>query len=73
MHLLNTCWSLLASSEWEVRLSHCYREGNKVADRLANIGVLQEVHVVFFAAPPPEITTLLHEDIMGVTTPRFLV
>lgn len=72
-HLLKTCRTLLLDGEWETRLAHCYREGNKVADRLANLGVFQDVAVVYYEAPPPEITALLREDIMGVTTPRFVI
>lgn len=30
VHLLNSCRKLLNSEEWEVRLSHSYREGNKL-------------------------------------------
>lgn len=40
VHLLTACRALILSDGWEVRLSHCYREGNKVTDRLANIGIL---------------------------------
>ena len=32
------CRSLFTQEGWEVRISHCYREANKVADALANIG-----------------------------------
>ena len=73
VHLLSTCRSLIQSEHWEVRMAHCYREGNKVADRLANMGVVQRISMMYHEAPPPDISTLLREDIMGVTTPRLVI
>lgn len=58
---------------WETRLRHCYREGNKVADKLANLGVGQEERLLFFDNPPRELTSLLREDFEGVTTPRLIM
>ncbi|KAL2896029.1 hypothetical protein RDABS01_037813, partial [Bienertia sinuspersici] len=40
-HILNHCRNCIRNPTWEVRLEHCYREGNKVADWLANRGVTQ--------------------------------
>lgn len=57
---------------WEVRVTHCYREGNKVADKLANSGVDQVASILFFNNPLGDIVNLLHEDIVGVTTPCFI-
>lgn len=59
-------------SGWEVIIIHRFREGNKVADRLANLGVVQEKKVRYFHTPY-EISSLLFEDIMSVTTPRFVI
>lgn len=41
-HLLNRCRALINDGNWRIRLEHCYREGNKAADYLANHGVIQE-------------------------------
>lgn len=73
VHLLNAYRSLIHSEGWEFILAHCYREGNKVADRLANLGVFQGISVLFYEAPPQEITALLREDIVGVATPRLVL
>lgn len=39
-HITNECRKLIAMADWEVHLQHCYIDGNKVADKLANMGVL---------------------------------
>lgn len=56
---------MLAADDWEVRVIHCFREGNKVAHKVANIGVVQAEDLVHVDAPPHDITQLLREDIMG--------
>lgn len=58
---------------WETRIIQCYREGNKVADKLANLGVDQTEKLVTYHNPIGEIANLIHEDLVGVTTPRFIV
>lgn len=37
-------------------LLHTLREGNKVADRFANLGVAQEEHIMILEDPPAEVT-----------------
>ncbi|KAL2932186.1 hypothetical protein RDABS01_037596, partial [Bienertia sinuspersici] len=51
-HIINHCRKLLALNSWEVKLTHCYREGNRVADKLANIGVAQSDLLIFHQSPP---------------------
>ncbi|GMP61392.1 hypothetical protein CsSME_00023881 [Camellia sinensis var. sinensis] len=51
-------------------LLHTLREGNKVADRLANLGVAQDEHVMILEDPPTEVTTLLIDDMTGVSVKR---
>lgn len=46
-------------------LSHTLREGNRVADRLANIGVAQDEHVVLLEDPPEAVTALVIDDMTG--------
>lgn len=72
-HIITRCKMMLAATDWEVRIVHCFREGNRVADNLANIGVTQSEALVYFDAPPQAITQLLREDIMGVALPRFII
>ncbi|KAL2893701.1 hypothetical protein RDABS01_009610 [Bienertia sinuspersici] len=68
-HLFNQCRKLITSSSWEIAFKHCYREGNKVADKLANVGVSQLESVVYYESPQGDVVSLLREDLMGVTTP----
>ena len=34
--LLQQCYNLMGKESWEVKISHCYREANQVADILAH-------------------------------------
>ena len=54
----------------QARIKHCYREGNKCADRLARIGTEMEEDFVIFEAPPSVITPLLILDKLGTTQDR---
>ncbi|CAL5338693.1 unnamed protein product [Camellia sinensis] len=51
-------------------LGHTLRERNKAVDRLANMGVAQNEHVVFLDNPPIEVTTFLIDDMTGVSFVR---
>lgn len=62
-YILNNCRRIIGSREWETRFNHCYPEGNKVADKLANLGVVQGERVVYFDVPPHEVIRLPQEDI----------
>lgn len=52
-------------------LSHTYREGNKVVDKLANIEGEQEDKWVSHIVPPVDIIPLLEADMRGVAYERF--
>ncbi|XP_028068210.1 uncharacterized protein LOC114270811 [Camellia sinensis] len=51
-------------------LRHTLREGNRVADRLANLGVVQTDHVVMLEDPPEAVRALIIEDMTGVGAMR---
>lgn len=51
-------------------LGHTLREGNRVADMLANPGVAQTEHVVMLEDPPEAVRALVVEDMLGVGTVR---
>ena len=51
--LIEQCKRLVQEESWKVQISHCYREANKVADMLANIGVTLNNKFTFFDSPPP--------------------
>ena len=70
--LLHQCHDLLQQDGWRVIISHCYREANKVADALANIGCNLSSTLAIFDRPPPEIQELLFADSIGVGWPRTM-
>lgn len=72
VHLLSVCRNIISSFGNNIRMFHCYREGNKVADRLANVGIVRIEGITYFDVPPIEIRDTLREDVIGVTTPRFV-
>ncbi|GMP90230.1 hypothetical protein CsSME_00041449 [Camellia sinensis var. sinensis] len=51
-------------------LGHTLREGNRVADMLANLGVAQTEHVVMLEDPPKAVRALVVEDMIGVSFVR---
>ncbi|CAI0429574.1 unnamed protein product [Linum tenue] len=62
----------LMEREWEVSLSHVFRESNFVADHLASVGHSLAIgtHMVDF--PGAELRYWLYFDTLGVQTPRFI-
>lgn len=58
-------------------LSHVYREGNGVADALAQFGKLTlgstTQNIIFFEDPPPFISMLLDFDVIGTSTNRTVL
>lgn len=67
--LIQECQALLAATGCS--LSHVYREGNQVADKLANVGVEQEEKWVSHITPPVDIIPLLEADMRGVAFERM--
>ncbi|GAU13938.1 hypothetical protein TSUD_262650 [Trifolium subterraneum] len=71
-------WSLvlnirkLLDLDWEVTITHAYRETNKCADALANIGCQLGREIIFFEDCPPHMKDLVLADVMGITTPRMI-
>jgi hypothetical protein len=63
----------LTELEWEIKICHSYRETNKCADVLANIGCQQEDTLTIYKHCPVQLSFLLLVDVMGITTPRFIV
>jgi len=68
--LIQQCRKLLAWDGWETRLSHCFREANQVADKLANIGTEGGLEVRIFRTPPLVIHEAMYADCMGIVWPR---
>jgi len=55
-----------------VLISHCYRETNKVADALANMGCNLKSGVIIYDRPLPEIKEVLFVDSIGVGWLRMI-
>ncbi|KAK7842264.1 hypothetical protein CFP56_014097 [Quercus suber] len=51
----------------EYRMQHCYRETNRVADLLANLGRCQDESFVSYANPPFVVMEALNYDSNVVT------
>jgi len=68
--LIHQCKQLLGWSGWEIKISHCFREVNQVADKLANLGTQEGFGMQIFHVSPRETHEALSADCMGVAWPR---
>ena len=66
------CHELLHRGDWEVQVFHVYREGNRVADWLANQGVAQSHRIVILEDIPLALRRIVDEDFRGVALPRLV-
>jgi len=55
---------------WEVKVSHCFREANQVADKLTKMGIEGSLGVTTYRVPPVETRDALYANSMGVSWPR---
>ena len=55
-----------------VKIMHCFREGNKCANNLARQGALLDQDFVVFIHPPPEVELLIRLDTVGILYDRFV-
>ncbi|CAN0922601.1 Putative ribonuclease H protein At1g65750 [Linum grandiflorum] len=63
----------LCSRQWEVKLSHIYRETNNAADYLANLVHSFSYGLHLFDLPDRGLSHWLHYDLIGVSTPRSVM
>jgi len=70
--LIHQCVQLLVWPGWETQVSHCFREINQVADKLAKLGLNMSLGVSIYREPPLEVQGALHDDSRGVLWPRML-
>ena len=68
--LFDDC-KLLASQIPHLRLKHIYREANKCADRLANLGLSQQPDFVVHYSPPVGLVSVVADDCLGVVCSRL--
>ncbi|PNX56636.1 ethylene responsive transcription factor 1b [Trifolium pratense] len=62
----------LLNQEWEVRITHSYREANMCAHALANIGCSLDLNIMFFDECPSQVVDLLSDDNRGFLSPRVI-
>jgi hypothetical protein len=62
----------LLDGPWEVRIILLFREVNKCADMLANMGSEGINGIEFFENPPTRVTQVVDGDIMGVSFPCLI-
>ena len=72
IHIIRKCLALINREEWEVKVTHCYREANRAADWLANYGVNLQEKFVMLQAVPKDLHAVLLEDLGGVSWPRWI-
>jgi ribonuclease HI len=63
----------LLDMDWLVEIAHTYREANKCADALANIGCSLDYDIMFFDSCPSRISEICKKDRVGNTTPRLVL
>jgi ribonuclease HI len=62
----------LLDGPWEVRIIHVYREVNRCADMLANMGSDDISGIEFFDNPPSKVLQIVDDDVRGVSFPRLI-
>ncbi|KAG7558418.1 Ribonuclease H domain [Arabidopsis thaliana x Arabidopsis arenosa] len=67
--LVRLCHGFL-SKDWSVRVSHVYREANRLADGLTNYAFSLHLGFHLFVSCPENVNLLLLEDINGSAHPR---
>lgn len=55
-----------------MRIYHVYKEANKCADVLANLGCDLAESMMIYEKPPVQVEQLLIVDVLGVSTPRLI-
>jgi ribonuclease HI len=62
----------IMAQDIEVHFQHVYREANKVADWLANLGCNLANGTTLFEYPPREVQSLVDDDVLEVSTSRII-
>jgi ribonuclease HI len=69
--LLKQIWQLL-DHDWNVEISHTYREANHCADALATLGCSLNLEITTFDSCPSHMREIYDADCMGITTSRLI-
>jgi len=70
--IVQQCRMLLELPNWEVKVTHIFREANQVADAMANISLGLDCDFMFFTEPSRELLALLFANHIGVKSPDLL-
>lgn len=66
----------LAGRITQIRFIHCYREGNRTADKLARLGAVLDRPFSMFLSPSVDVESVFRADRLGVVfsgeCPEFL-
>jgi L1 cell adhesion molecule like protein len=62
----------MLQEDWEVNISHVFREANRCADKLANMGSAGSTELVLYDYPPSEVALVAFDDFRGVSLPRLI-
>lgn len=68
--LFEDCKQLVAQIS-HVSIKHSYREGNRCADRLANLGLSQDMKFVIHYCPPVDLIPLVEADCRGMVVNKL--
>ncbi|GJV28199.1 hypothetical protein Tco_1384647 [Tanacetum coccineum] len=71
--VVKKCRNLLKNTEYKVKLEHCYHEANRAAHWLANHRCEQEEGLLMFDSAPPNLGSILLEDLKGVAWHRSII
>ncbi|KAF7833342.1 non-LTR retroelement reverse transcriptase-like [Senna tora] len=63
----------LIKQDWEVNITHVYREGNRVANEIASRGIHSGSGTMIFYEQDDILTELIQNDLMGVGVVRHVV
>jgi ribonuclease HI len=69
--IMKHIWRMM-DRDWEVEVSHIYREANKCADTLAKVGCNLDLELQIFEICPFFLTDLVSADMVGTKTPRMV-
>ncbi|KAL9436228.1 hypothetical protein AB3S75_022309 [Citrus x aurantiifolia] len=71
-HALIVAVQELLSRNWQIAITHIYREANSTADFMANMAHSAPLGLQVFSDPPMGIYSIISQDLFGVTQPRFV-
>jgi ribonuclease HI len=69
--ILQQIWKLL-DLDWDVEISHSYREANRCADALATTGCSLSNSILIYDDCPSFISSIVLADRLGITIPRLI-